>query len=87
MKSKISIKNCPLMPLLSRTKKTEIVDVVSVNSVMRTVGGERGKSQGVGQFLPYWGPGWMGIRHQEQEAGPPSEVSKVGVLYCCKGVQ
>ncbi len=53
-----------------------IVDVVYVNSVMWTVGRERddrGKSQGVGQLLSDRGPGWMGIRHQEQEAGPPSK--------------
>jgi hypothetical protein len=37
--------------------------------------GERGKSQGVGQLLPDKGPGWMGIRYHEQEAGPPSKLS------------
>jgi hypothetical protein len=57
-------------------KKTVIVDVVYVNNVMWTVGwerGERGKSQGVGQLLPDWGLGLMGIRHHELEAGPPSK--------------
>ncbi len=59
-------------------KKTGIVDVIYVNSVMWTVEkerGERGKSQGVGQLLPDKGPGWMGIRYHEQEAGPPSKLS------------
>ncbi len=54
-----------------RSKKTGIVDVIYVNSVMWTMGWERGKSQGVGQLLPDKGPGWMGIRHHEQEADPP----------------
>ncbi len=61
---------------MSRTKKTVIVDVVIVNSVMWAVGlemGEKGKSQRVGQLLSYRGPGWMGIHHHEQEAGPPSK--------------
>jgi hypothetical protein len=60
---------------MSRMKKTVIADVVFVNSVMGTEGwkrGERIKSQGVGQLLPDWGTGWMGIGHHEQEAGPPS---------------
>ncbi len=35
--------------------------------------GERGKSQRVGQLLPSRGPEWMGIRHHEQETGPPSK--------------
>jgi hypothetical protein len=49
---------------LSQTKKTVIVDVVGVNSVMRAEGwerGERGKSQRAGQLLPDRGPEWMGI--------------------------
>jgi hypothetical protein len=56
-------------------KKTVIVDVVIVNSVMwaeRWERGERGKSQRVGQLLPDRGPGWMGIHH-EQEADLPSK--------------
>ncbi len=64
-------------------KKTGIIDVVYVNSVMWTVGwerGERGKSQEVGQFLPDKGPGQMGIRHQEQEAGPPSKLNGITLL-------
>jgi hypothetical protein len=32
-----------------------------------------GKNQGVGQLMPDWGPGWMGICHHEQEAGLPSK--------------
>ncbi len=36
--------------------------------------GERGKSQRVGQILPDRGPEWMGIRHHEQETGPPSKL-------------
>ncbi len=35
--------------------------------------GERGKSQRVGQLLPGKGPEWMGIRHHEQNTGPPSK--------------
>jgi hypothetical protein len=61
---------------LSQTKKTVIVDVVFVNSVMWAEGwerGERDKSQKVGQLLPDRGPEWMGIRHHEQETGPPSK--------------
>jgi hypothetical protein len=50
---------------MSQTKKTVIVDVIYVNNVMWTVGWER--------LLPEWGPGWMGIRHHKQEAGPPSK--------------
>ncbi len=60
--------------VLSQTKKTVIVDVVVVNSVMRAEGwerGERGKSQRAGQLLPDRGPEWMGICHHEQETGPP----------------
>ncbi len=41
-----------------------------------------GESQGVGQLLPDWGPGWMGIRHHRQEAGPPS---KWPFFIICKG--
>ncbi len=61
---------------LFRMKKTVIVDVIIVNSVMWDAGwerGERGKSQRVGQLLPDNRPGWMGIRHHEQEADPPSK--------------
>jgi hypothetical protein len=70
---------------VSRTKKTMIVDIVFVNSVMGAEWwkrGEKGESQGVGPLLPDWGPGWMGIRHHEQEAGPPS---KWGSFIICKG--
>ncbi len=71
---------------MSQMKKTVIVDVVIVNSVMWAEGrerGERGKSQRLGQLLPDRGPEWMGIRHHEQETGPPS---KLGVpYYFCKG--
>jgi hypothetical protein len=69
--------------LLSPTKKTEIVDVVVVNSVMwaeGVKGGERGKSQRVGQLLPGKGPEWMGIRHHEQETGPPSKSGFFNIL-------
>jgi hypothetical protein len=72
---------------VSWTKNNDIVDVVFVNSVMGAKGwervdrGERGKSQGLGQLLPDWGPEWMGIRHHEQEAGPPS---KWGFFIICK---
>jgi hypothetical protein len=31
------------------------------------------ESQRVGQLLPAKGPEWMGIRHHEQETGPPSK--------------
>jgi hypothetical protein len=34
---------------------------------------KRGKSQRVGQLPPERGPEWMGIRHHEQETGPPSK--------------
>jgi hypothetical protein len=66
----------PSKQLVSRTKKTVIVDVVIVNSVMWAEGwerGERGKSQRMRQLLPDSGPGWMGLGHHEQEAGPPSK--------------
>ncbi len=62
---------------MSRTKKTVIVDVVIVNSVMwaeEWERGERGKSQRVRQLLPDRIPGWMGISHHEQEAGTPSKL-------------
>jgi hypothetical protein len=55
------------------------VDFVGVNSVMWAEGrergerGERGMSRRVGQLLPDRGPEWMGIRHHEQETGPPSK--------------
>jgi hypothetical protein len=71
-------------------KKTVIIDVVFVNNVMGDEGWERGervergKSQGVGQLLPDWGPGLMGVCHHEQEAGPPS---KWGFFIICKGVR
>jgi hypothetical protein len=61
---------------VSRTKMTVIVDVVIVNSVMwveEWERGERGEGLRVGQLLPDRGPGWMGIRHNEQEASPPSK--------------
>ncbi len=71
---------------MSRMKKTVIVDVVFVNKAMWAEGWERGKmgeAYRVGQLLPDWEPGWMGIRHHEQENGPPS---KGGILYYfCKG--
>ncbi len=73
--------------VMSWTKKTVTVDVISVNSVMGTEGwekGERGKSQGVGQLLADWGPEWMGICHSKQETGPPS---KWEFLIICNGVQ
>jgi hypothetical protein len=63
--------------VLSWAKKAVIVDVVLVNSVMLAEGwerGGRGKSQRVGQLLPERGPVWMGIRHHEQETGPPSKL-------------
>ncbi len=72
---------------LSWTKKTMIVDVIIVNSVMWAEGWERGewgKSQRVGQLLPDRGPEWMGIRHNEQETGPPS---KLGFLVILQGVE
>jgi asparagine synthetase B (glutamine-hydrolysing) len=49
----------------------------TVNSVMWAEGwerSERDKSQRVGQLLPERGPDWMGIRHHEQETGPPSKL-------------
>ncbi len=61
---------------MSRTKKTVIVDVIIRNSVKWADGvgnGWKGKSQRVGQLLLDWGPEWMGIRHHEQETGPPSK--------------
>ncbi len=68
--------------LVSGTKKTVIVDVVFVNSVMGAVGwekSERGKSQGVGQLWPDWGPGWMGI--QEARSWPSKKV-EVHYYFC-----
>jgi hypothetical protein len=62
---------------MSRTKKTVIVDVVVVNSVMRLrgrEGGEVGKNQRVWQLLTGEGPEWMGIHHHEQDTGPPSKL-------------
>ncbi len=83
---------CPWAPtpclstaVLSLTKKTVIVNVVFVNSVMWAEGwerGDRGENQRVEQLLPDWGLGWMEIRHHEQEAGPPS---KWVFLLFCKG--
>jgi hypothetical protein len=61
---------------VSLTKKTVIVDVVIVHSVMRLEGWERGercRSQVVGQ-LPGKGPEWMGIRHHEQNTRLPSKL-------------
>ncbi len=63
--------------LVSRTKKTVIVYVVIVNCVMwaeKWERVERGKNQRMVQLLPDRGPQWMGIRHHEQEAGPPSKL-------------
>ncbi len=60
-----------------------IVDVIIVNSVMWAEGwerGERGKSQRVKQLLPDRGPEWMGIRHHEQENGPPSKLGFLIIL-------
>jgi hypothetical protein len=60
-----------------QTKKSVIVDVVIVNSVMWAEGwvrGERGKSQRMGQLLPDRGQEWIGIRQHEQETGPPSKL-------------
>ncbi len=34
----------------------------------------------MGELLPDKGPGWMGIRHHEQEADPPSKLSEVTLL-------
>ncbi len=54
-----------------------IVDVSVVNSVMGLKGWERGEgglNQGVGQLLPGKGPEWMGIRHHEQNIGPPCKL-------------
>jgi hypothetical protein len=62
--------------LLSRTKKTEIVNVVVVNSAMGVEGwgrGERVESQRVSQLLPDRGPGRMRIHHHKQGASPPSK--------------
>ncbi len=55
-----------------------IVDVIVVNSVMWAGGGgwgkgERGQSLRVGQLLPGKEPEWIGIRHHEQDTGPPSK--------------
>ncbi len=61
---------------MSLTKKTVIVDVVTINSVVWAEGwerGERDKSQRVGQLLLERGLEWMGIRHPEQETGPQSK--------------
>jgi hypothetical protein len=58
-------------------KKTVIVDVVVVNSLMGPKGwerGEGGRNQGVGQLLPGKGPEWMGICHHEQNTGLPSKL-------------
>ncbi len=68
-------------------KKTVIVDVIVVNSVTglrRWEGGEGGKNQRVGQLLTGKGPEWMGIRHHEQDIGPPS---KVGISLFLQGVR
>jgi hypothetical protein len=65
------------------TKKTVIVDVILVNSAVWVGKGWKGQKPRVGQLLPDRGPGWMGIRHHEQEAGTPS---KWGFLIAfCKG--
>jgi hypothetical protein len=71
---------------MSQTKKTVIVDVVIVNSVMWAEGwerGERGKSQRVGQLLPDRGPERMGIRHHEQETG--LQVSRGSLSFFARG--
>jgi hypothetical protein len=46
--------------------------------------GEGGKNQRVGQLLTDKGPEWMGIRHHEQDIGPPS---KQGSSLFLQGVQ
>jgi hypothetical protein len=61
------------LPYLSRTKNTVIIDVVIVMWAEGCERAERGKSLRVGQLLLDMGPGWMEIRHHEQEAGPPSK--------------
>jgi hypothetical protein len=71
---------------LSRMKKTVIVDVVVVNSVMWAEGwerGERGKSQRVGQLLPDRVPEWMGICHYEQKTGPSSKSGFLIIVARC----
>jgi hypothetical protein len=62
---------------LSQTKKTVIVEVIIVNSVMWAEGwerGEGGKNQRVGQLLAGKGPEWMGTHHHEQDIGPPCKL-------------
>jgi hypothetical protein len=61
---------------LSRTKKTVIVDVNVVNSVMwlkRWGRGEGSQNQRVGQLLPDKGPEWIGICNHEQNIRLPSK--------------
>jgi hypothetical protein len=68
-------------------KKTVIVDVIVVKSAMWAEGwerGERDKSQRVEQLLSDRGPEWIGIRHYEQETGPPG---KSGFLIILQGVE
>ncbi len=62
----------PGLKVLSRTKKTVIVDVVIVTSEMWERGG-RGKRQRVGQLLPDRGLEQMRICHHKQETGRPSK--------------
>jgi hypothetical protein len=65
------------------TKKTVIVDVILVNNAVWVGKGWKGQKPRVGQLMPDREPGWMGIRHHEQEAGTPS---KWGFLIIfCKG--
>ncbi len=45
--------------------------------------GEEGKNQRMGQLLTGKGPEWMGIRHREQDIGPPS---KSGISLFLQGV-
>jgi hypothetical protein len=65
---------------VSRTKKTEIVDFVIVNSVMWWGSGERGKSHGVGSSYQAKDHEWMGICHHEQETGLPSKSGSFIIL-------
>ncbi len=62
---------------MSQTKKTLIVDVIVVNSVMGLKGwerGEGGQNQRVGHLLPGKGPEWMGIRHHKPNIGFTSKL-------------
>ncbi len=64
-------------------KKTVIVDVVFANSVMwaeEWERGERGESSRVGQLLPDWGPGWMGILTTSKKLA--LQVHRGSLLIC-----